>query len=61
MNRYASRKFLVALFVLIAATWSLFEFLITSGDYVKIVIAVVGLYSAGNVMQKATAKDGDQS
>lgn len=56
-SRYASRKFIVALLILIAATWALSETLLTSADYTKIVIAVIGLYGISNVAQKALASD----
>lgn len=52
MNKYGSRKFVVAVLALISAHWALVEHLVGSGDWVKVVIAVVGLYAAGNVAQK---------
>ena len=60
MARYASRKFLVSIFVLISALWLRLEGLIDATDYVKLAIAVLALYGAANVAQKAMAKDGSQ-
>lgn len=58
MTRYASRKFIVALAALAGCHWALFERLITGDLYVKVVIAVLLLYQAANVAQKATEKSG---
>jgi hypothetical protein len=51
--RYASRKFLIAVASLGCAQWALFEKLIDGSDWRVVVIAVVGLYGAANVGQKA--------
>lgn len=56
MTRYASRKFLVSLAALGGAHWALFEKLIDGALYVKVVLAVLLLYQAANVTQKATDK-----
>lgn len=56
MNRYASRKFIVSLAALAGCHWALFEKLIDGELYVKVVIAVLLLYQAANVTQKATDK-----
>jgi hypothetical protein len=55
MNRYASRKFILALLTLGSATWLVSDRLIADGVYSAVVIAVVGAYIAGNVAQKAVA------
>jgi len=60
MARYASRKFLVSIFVLISALWLRLEGLIDATDYVKLAIAVLALYATANVAQKAMVKDGSQ-
>lgn len=57
MNRYASRKFLLALASLAINAWLLVEQAISGNDYKLIVLGTVGAYIAGNVMQKATAKN----
>lgn len=57
MNRYLSRKFLIACASLAFAQWSLLEKLISADHWVKVVIAVVGLYAGANVLQKATTKE----
>ena len=57
MNRYASRKFLIALATLASATWLVCAGHIADGVYSAVVIATVGAYIAGNVTQKATAKE----
>lgn len=55
--RYASRKFILALATLASATWLVYSGHIADGVYSAVVIATVGSYIAGNVAQKATAKD----
>lgn len=52
MNKYGSRKFVVSLLALGAAQWALAEHLVGADNWTKVVIAVVGLYAAGNVAQK---------
>lgn len=56
MSRYASRKFLLALLSLASATGLVWSGHIADGVYSAVVIATVGVYIAGNVTQKATAK-----
>lgn len=56
MNRYMSRKFILALSTLASATWLVYADHIADGVYSAVVIATVGAYIAGNVAQKATAK-----
>lgn len=56
MNRYASRKFILALLVVLSATGLVAFHLIADGVYSAVVIATVGAYIAGNVTQKATTK-----
>lgn len=56
MNRYASRKFLLALLVVLSATGLVGLHLIADGVYSAVVIATVGAYIAGNVAQKASTK-----
>ena len=50
--RYASRKFLLALFTLMSCTWLVWNGSIADGVYSAVVIATVGAYIAGNVGQK---------
>jgi hypothetical protein len=56
VNRYASRKFLIAAASLVCAQWALFEQLIGAADWRVVVIAIVGLYGAANVGQKAVER-----
>lgn len=56
MNRYASRKFILALLSLASQTYLAIEHVLTSGDYKAAVIGTVGAYLIANVAQKATAK-----
>lgn len=55
MNRYGSRKYILALVVVLSATGLVAFHLIADGVYSAVVIATVGAYIAGNVTQKATA------
>lgn len=57
MTKFTSRKFLLALFTLASATWLVYADHIADGVYSAVVIATVGVYIAGNVTQKATAKE----
>ena len=57
MNRYGSRKFIIALLALVATTWALAEFLIGEESFKAIVIGIIGLYGTANVAQKAFAKE----
>ena len=58
MNRYASRKFILALLSLGSATLLVSMGAIADGVYSAVVIATVGAYIAGNVAQKAMAPRG---
>ncbi len=57
LARLLSRKFLLALFSLVFATFLVYGNHIADGVYSAIVIAIVGSYIAGNVTQKATSKE----
>lgn len=52
MNRYGSRKFIVALVTLISAHWSLVEKLIDGATYKAVLLGIVAVYMTGNVGQK---------
>ena len=54
--RYASRKFLLALFTLISCTWLVWNGSIADGVYSAVVIATVGAYIVGNVSQRYVDK-----
>lgn len=56
MIRYASRKFLLALLVVLSATGLVALHLISDGVYSAVVIATVTAYITGNVAQKASTK-----
>lgn len=57
MNRFLSRKFILALLSLGSAHYLTSKGLIADGVYSAVVIATVGAYMAGNVAQKATSKE----
>lgn len=57
MNKYGSRKFLLAVASLGVNAWLLVEALITPADYKALIIATVAVYIAGNVTQKAVIKN----
>jgi hypothetical protein len=54
--KFTSRKFLIALLTLISATGLVAMELIADGVYSAVVIATVGSYIAGNVIQKKVEK-----
>jgi len=58
VTRYGSRKFLLALARLLVASGLLAMGMVTAIIWRDVVIATVGAYIAGNVAQKATAKEG---
>ena len=57
MNRFTSRKFLLALATLLIASGLLALGMVTALIWRDVVIATVGAYIAGNVAQKATSKE----
>lgn len=57
-SRFASRKFLLSLFVAASATFLVWNEKIADGVYSAVVIATAAAYIAGNLSQKATAKTG---
>ena len=57
MNRFLSRKFIASMASLAAATWALGEKLIAAADWKAVVLGTVAVYVAGNVAQRATAKE----
>lgn len=56
LQRFASRKFWLALLSLGSAHWLCNEKLIADGVYSAVVIATVGAYLASNVAQKVVQK-----
>ena len=56
VNRYASRKFLLAAAALACATWLMSVFAITPEVYQWVVLGTVGAYITGNVGQKWVEK-----
>lgn len=56
MNRFSSRKFILATLTLLAATGMLWLDHLTAILWRDVVLGTVGVYIAGNVAQKATAK-----
>lgn len=57
VTRFASRKFLLALIVLIAATIALFSGDLSGTLWRDVVLGTCGVYLAANVAQKATSKE----
>ena len=57
MTRFASRKFLLALAILIVATIALFSGEIPAVVWRDVVLGTCGSYLVANVAQKATSKD----
>lgn len=57
MQKYLSRKFLVALAVVIIATVALFVGRITGAEWLAATNVAIGLYIGGNVVQKGVAKN----
>jgi hypothetical protein len=56
MNRYGSRKFILALLALVVSTALVAFKLISDGVFATVVIACVAAYITGNVAQKKTDK-----
>ena len=57
MTRFASRKFLLSIAILIAATAALFAGYLSDTLWRDVVLGTCGVYLAANVTQKATQKD----
>ena len=57
LTRLLSRKFLLSVFALLSATLLTWFGHIDDGVYSAAVIATVGAYIAGDVMQKASTKE----
>lgn len=57
MIRYQSRKFLLALLIVLLATGLCWFGLIDGGMWVTVVSLALTVYVGGNVAQKATVKD----
>ena len=53
MNRVGGRKFALALISLVSTSWLVWAGHITDGVYSAVMIATVGAYITGNVVQKA--------
>ena len=56
-NKYGSRKFFIAFFFSVTSTVALFADKMDDGVYMAIATAILGLYSAANVMAKGKDKD----
>ena len=56
MNRYGSRKFILAVAVLLSTTGLVAFGSISDGVFSAVIIATVGAYIAGNVAQKGVEK-----
>ena len=56
MSVYASRKFQLAVFSMISGTAALFFDKMGGGEYVALVLAILGSYGAANVMAARNGK-----
>lgn len=56
-ERYKSRKFLIAAFVILSATVLVALQFIPASTYQTIVLGALGMYTVGNVSQKAVVKE----
>jgi hypothetical protein len=56
MERFLSRKFLLALTIVLVSTFLVYEKSIGDTSYTTIIGTVVAAYITGNVVQKATTK-----
>lgn len=56
MQTFASRKFLLAIATLVSVTWLVWSGNVADGVYSAVVIATVGAYITGNVVQKKMEK-----
>ena len=52
MDKFSSRKFILALLTLASCTWLVYAGHIADGVYSAVVIATVGAYITANVAQK---------
>lgn len=57
MNRFSSRKFILAMAILILASVALFLGDLTAVVWRDVVLGTCGSYLAANVAQKATSKE----
>lgn len=57
MNRYGSRKFIVALVALLLGTWMRFRGVLSDESTLSLMVAAVLGYVGSNVAQKATSKE----
>lgn len=57
LHNLLSRKFILAFFTLLSCTLLVWSDSISDGVYSAVVIATVGAYITGNVIQKSTSKD----
>jgi hypothetical protein len=56
MERFLSRKFLLALVIVLVSSFMVYEKAISDTSYTTIISTVIAAYIVGNVAQKATAK-----
>lgn len=52
MNKFTSRKFIIALVAIISCSYLMFNNSIADGVYSTIMVATVGAYLSANVIQK---------
>lgn len=57
IQRLLSRKFITALGSLASCTFLMYNNLIDDGVYSTIMVATVGAYITGNIVQKSTTKE----
>ena len=56
MNAYGSRKFALAAFAMLCGTAALFFDKLGGGEYVALVLAILGAYGTANVMAARNGK-----
>lgn len=61
LNKCGGRKFVLAVGVLLVAAAALWADKLDAGAFVTLILGTAGAYVTGNVVQKATAKEGGRS
>lgn len=56
IEKLLSRKFIASIFALISTTVLMYTDHIADGVYATVVVATIGAYITGNVVQKSTTK-----
>ena len=56
-ERVGGRKFLISMLVVVVSSILVYKYRINDGVYSNIIIALLGIYVGGNVIQKIKNKD----